>query len=1160
LYPFNFISLINLKRLILGDFNLTRMQDHKKSMYKKIFLLSLFSFVFAGFASAQVSSVIYGRNRVQYKKFKWQYYQTRNFNSYFNQDGQELGKFVAQVAEEELPGIERFVDFNLERRVNILIYNSFGDMKQTNVGLGNDAQVAGGLTKLVNNKMIVYFNGNHDDLRRQIREGIAGVLVQNLLFGEDLGEVAGNAALLDLPQWLTDGYIAYAGQNWSTKLDDELKNEILSGKYKNFNQFAFDKPLLAGHAFWFFIEEKYKRENTTYLLYLARIYKSLKKATEQVTHHKNFNDLLSEFMKYEGDKYDNDISRRKNNPKGSEIEDFTVSKQVNYYHFNVNPNKRNYSYSVVKYKRGQYRVIYNDGYDDKTLLKFGVKNQLDEINPNYPIIAWDPKGTRLAVLYEDESRIQFFVYDVITKVKPYKRDLTKFFDQVLDMKYMINSQTLLLSAVKNGRTNIYVYDIENDKIRQITDDVYDELDPSFVAFPNKTGILFSSNRPSANARGGDTSLMPNRFNIFMVTDFDTKNAASLNQITQLTNLKFGDARYPTQYSNTHFTFESDLNGIGNRYAGYFTSTKDGLDTVVIVGDQILRNPTADEVDSLLKTMHRTDVDSIAVVSVSKDSAVVFPLTNYSNSLLESREAGEDRQVSEVTRQDDDKILYKLKIDENALRRRNVNARPSDYMEKKMAASRISQGEEITAPVEKQEDDIFQHEFKRDTAVSMTLKSVEKNNRPDVLSTAAEFSYKPMKFATDYIVAGFNNNVLGTQYQVYEGGAGPITLTSNNGLNGIVNVGAADLMEDIKISGGFRLSTNLKNNDWIVQFSNLRKRLDWGLMYYKRVSQTGFSSGTNSYPGNIFSGLFQASLSYPLDEVRSIRANFGVRRDNVVVSAVDQVSLAYPNSVNSYGLTHIEYVYDNTLNPVQNIWDGIRYKVYMDWNSQLNHPGGEVGRNMFNFGFDGRVYHSIYRNFIWAGRVAGDFSWGAQKYIYYVGGIDNWFMFSDNQKVNKDGSISYRYFNPANQPAPDQSYAFQTLAVNLRGFIQNAANGNNNVIINSEFRLPVFTTFMDNPINNAFIRNFQLTQFIDLGTAWNGAYNAIGRPSITYTDSQDPTVTVKIKAPGVGPFLGGYGFGARSTLLGYFLKVDVGWPMSGFFNAKPILYFSMGFDF
>ena len=261
---------------------------------------------------------------------------------------------------------------------------------------------------------------------------------------------------------------------------------------------------------------------------------------------------------------------------------------------------------------------------------------------------------------------------------------------------MINSQTLLFSAVKNGHSDIYSYDIENDKVRQITNDVYDDLDPSFVSFPNKTGIIFSSNRPSANAKGSDTSLLNNRFNIFLITDFTT-NRPELNQITQLTNLKFGDARFPTQYSNVHFTFVSDENGVGNRYAGLFTTEKEGLDTLVLVGDDILRNPTAQEVDSLLKVYKKKDIDSVAIVSVSKDSAYIFPLTNYESSLLETREAGDNHQVSEVTRQSDDKILYKLKIDENTLRRRNVSATPTAYMKHLMEMDKISKGQEIINP-------------------------------------------------------------------------------------------------------------------------------------------------------------------------------------------------------------------------------------------------------------------------------------------------------------------------------------------------------------------------------------------------------------------------------------------------------------------------------
>ena len=157
------------------------MQVHKNRIDKKIFLLTIFLLALTTIASSQVSSVEFGKNRVQYKKFTWQYYQTKNFNAYFNQNGQELAKYVAQVAEEELPAMEKFVEFSLQRRANIIIYNSFGDLKQSNIGIGIDWQSTGGTTKLVNNKMIVYFNSNHADLRRQIRECIAKVLTENLL-------------------------------------------------------------------------------------------------------------------------------------------------------------------------------------------------------------------------------------------------------------------------------------------------------------------------------------------------------------------------------------------------------------------------------------------------------------------------------------------------------------------------------------------------------------------------------------------------------------------------------------------------------------------------------------------------------------------------------------------------------------------------------------------------------------------------------------------------------------------------------------------------------------------------------------------------------------------------------------------------------------------
>ncbi|HEV7621939.1 MAG TPA: hypothetical protein VGO09_09405, partial [Flavisolibacter sp.] len=310
----------------------------------RIGCVTLFAF-YSTYGLAQVNAVEFGKNRVQFDKFSWKYYQTDNFNTYFNQNGLELGKYVAQVAEQELPQLEEFLEYGLQRRANIAVYKSFDELQQSNIGIGIDWQNTGGVTKLVNNKMVIYFDANHQNLRRQIRQGIAGILMANVLFGDDLGEVAANQTLLDLPKWLTDGYIDYAAEEWNTTLDDQLKSAMLSGDYRNFYQFAFEKPLLAGHAFWYYVGNKYGKGKTTYLLYLARIYRNLNSATQKIA-KKKFKEVLSDFMTEVAQGYFKDIRGRRIAPKGQ----LSVTEEVgkkDFFHFNANPSPRSFAYAVT---------------------------------------------------------------------------------------------------------------------------------------------------------------------------------------------------------------------------------------------------------------------------------------------------------------------------------------------------------------------------------------------------------------------------------------------------------------------------------------------------------------------------------------------------------------------------------------------------------------------------------------------------------------------------------------------------------------------------------------------------------------------------------------------------------------------------------------------
>ncbi|KAA2244641.1 hypothetical protein F0L74_01310 [Chitinophaga agrisoli] len=1103
-------------------------------------------------SQAQTNAVEFGQNRVQHKNFKWRYYQTRHFNTYFAQNGLELGKYVAQVAEKELPSLEQFMEFQFRQRLNIVVYNSFGEMKQSNIGIGVDWQNTGGVTKLVGNKMLVYFDGDHDHLRTLIRQGIARVMLETQLFGEDIGEFAGNSVLIDFPKWFTDGFIAYAAENWNAEEDEQLKSIILSGKYTKFNSLAYDHPTLAGHAFWYYVESKYGKDAVPYLQYITRINRGLKKGFEQVL-NQTPKKALQDFMTYNIKRYQQDNRRRRQVTRGRTVV-ARETKKSDFFRFQANP--RNNTYAVVEYKKGLYRVQIQLGdMKPKILLRSGVKQLANQLDPNYPLLAWNQKGNRLAIIYEHEGKTKLMVYDLLTKTT-IRQDLNQF-DRVVDMKYFFEfDNQLLLSAIKNGHTDIFTYSISNFKVEQITNDVWDDLDPSFVAFPGKSGIIYSSNRPSPTARTADTVLPSGHYNVFLI---DNWNKTSEKQISKLTDLKYGDARLPMQYNTTHFTFVTDENGIRNRYAGFFKTERAGVDSLFFVGAEILHNPDKTELDSTLAEYGASAPDSVAAITITNDSSYVFPVTNYQYGIKESRIAGDQGTVSEVIAVNDYKRLYKLKVDTVALRRRNVNARPTSFRQYQMHLDSLRLGlptyhQQVKDTAKK--PDFFQSEFGNDPAdtavgaVKEGIPPVQLLPQADaVLKKARLLPYK-LKFSSDYLIAQIDNSVLVNKYQPFTGQpVEPIRLTDP--VNGLIRIGISDLMEDYKFSGGFRFPSSLDGTEYFASFAYLKKRFDYKFTYYRKVDKSLLSDGSVDYPVKLKTNLYQLDVRYPFDQVRSIRMQVGFRNDRMVILGSDEPSLKVQDFTENYALGRLEYVYDNTINPAINIWEGTRYKIYGEANAQLsgdlngvfNPTAAGKGKFTFNSGVDIRHYEKIYRNFIWATRFSADLSWGTRKLLYYLGGVDSWL----NPKINTNTPVDLT-----------QNYAYQTLAVPLRGYKQNARNGNNVMVFNSELRLPVFATFIDKPINSAFLRNFQLTQFIDLGTAWTRKLN-FKDANYTYYQGGDG-VTVKIKEGFLGPFVGGYGFGARTTIAGYFLRVDAGWPAIAFFRGKPIWYFGMGVDF
>ncbi len=220
-----------------------------------------------------------------------------------------------------------------------------------------------------------------------------------------------------------------------------------------------------------------------------------------------------------------------------------------------------------------------------------------------------------------------------------------------------------------------------------------------------------------------------------------------------------------------------------------------------------------ELDSVLRANKQSEPDSIYTFSITRDSAYVFALTNYQSGLTETKIAGETGQVSEVRQEGDLKFLYKLKVDESALKKRNINPRLTEFRKESIAASQVAGGQALQYQQKKKSDtvkvqtDIFESEFdkeKLDTVLNqkLILQHHLPNLRMRVLKNAKLFDYT-LKFSAQSFTAGFNNDVLVTQYQPFTGSL-PIMLGGNEPFNAMFKAAVFDLFEDIRFTGALRL--------------------------------------------------------------------------------------------------------------------------------------------------------------------------------------------------------------------------------------------------------------------------------------------------------------------------------------------------------------------
>jgi len=1092
------------------------------SMVKTIRLscIILVVWLFSHSASAQFyngSQLTFGKNRVQYTDFLWTYFRFNNFDVYYYLNGKELAQHVADYSGKYIPEIEKKLETTLDRKSQFIVYNTYSDLKQSNIGLMNQTQYnTGGITHIIGTKVFLYFDGDLNHFDRQIRAGITRLLLENIIYGGSIGSQVKNSTLINLPSWYIDGLVSYYSRNWDTELDNKVKDGILSGKFERFNHLIDDDAVLAGHSLWRFIAEKYGEESIANIAYMTRVNRSVESGFLYVIGI-SFKKVIEEWYDWYKQVYTTE--NQTFSPYNTKVP-FKIKRDRAYDNVKISPDGEKMLYSVNE--KGLYKVYIYDPVTGKKKKIFRKGFRTDEkVDYSYPLLAWHPTGNVISMIIERKGLLYLYFYDMETR--KWKNQNLFNFQKILDFSYSPDGRSFVMSAVQRGQSDIYVYNIASNVAEPVTQDVYNDMYPRFLAKSNR--IIFSSNRPDDTIRLTRENLksydgMENN-DLFI---FDRGSGTKV--LNRVTKTRLANEIMPVSYSPGYFTYLSDANGVYNRYAAKFDSTVAYVDT----------------------TVHY------------RYYTQTFPLSNYPRSILSQDVSFTGRKTVELVFEDDkyhiytgdipvgkisplqnlEQSKYMLDLEAKAKKEKEVAALQKLKPETKVKRKHFVAVYENDIPAVKTDSagvDINNYQISGD--LSSGKNAIRRTNVLQPENTGGIIKLpKPRNYNVEYsvnqLVSQIDFSYLNLSYQPYLGYSGPVY--QNSPTNALFVVGATDLLEDYRIIGGVRLNASLIHNEYLFGMANLKHRLDREVYFHK----TGFDvSYTDAYVRHRIYEMHYV-LRYPLTEVLALKGTTSVQYDKPYVLAYDYPTANMSADGNTWAIAKGEVVYDNTREIGINLMQGLRYKVFGEYYQLIKKPSV----NMIVVGFDFRHYTRIHRSFIWANRLAGSTSFGKNKLLYYMGGVDNWL----SPSFNNEYQIDYT-----------QNYAFQTLATSMRGFKQNARSGNTFALLSSELRFPVFRYFLNKPLRSEFLNNFQVIAFTDIGSAWQGL-NPLTEDNTYYTrtiSSPPLDITVQVQKD---PLIAGYGFGLRSTLFGYFLRADWAWGIEDQVIQPRIFYLSLSLDF
>jgi Tol biopolymer transport system component len=441
----------------------------------------------------------FGRNKVQYREFKFKVLKTDHFDIYYYAEEEEAAKLASRMAERWYTRLSQLLNHELSSRQPLILYASGAHFRQTNAVEGELGEGTGGVTEAYKRRIVLPFAGPLQDSDHVLGHELVHAFQYDVT---NTNVSSGTAGALALPLWFIEGMAEYLSVGpvdplTSMWMRDATRREKLPNVDDLDNPKYF--PYRYGQALWAYIAGKYGDGAVGNMLragaardggYEAAIQSVLGIDSKQLStdwHAAEFEAFkpIAETTKMPGQFARVLIAKGKG---GSGT-------------LNVGPELSPDGSKVIYFSERDLFSIDLYVADAKTgevirkITDTATSAHYESLAFLTSAGAWDPQGRRFVFPGLAKGEPILTIVDVTTG--KYDREIRlSEVHEVINPTWSPDGKQIAFSALIGGFNDLFVYDLDKSALRRLTTDPFTEMDPAWS--PDGRRIAFATDRFTTN--------------------------------------------------------------------------------------------------------------------------------------------------------------------------------------------------------------------------------------------------------------------------------------------------------------------------------------------------------------------------------------------------------------------------------------------------------------------------------------------------------------------------------------------------------------------------------------------------------------------------------------------------------------------------------------